>query len=127
MTSAPVMTTQLDGLELVNRGKVRDIYRVPAQTLTPTAAGAGRDMLLLVATDRISAFDVVLPNGIPDKGKVLTQTSAFWFKKLGDLVANHVVTTDVDRMPDAVRQYATLLRGRATLGKRCDPFPVECV
>jgi phosphoribosylaminoimidazole-succinocarboxamide synthase len=121
MSDPPVMTTNLDGLELLNRGKVRDLYRVPAETI------GGAEMLLLVATDRISAFDVVLPNPIPDKGKVLTQTSAFWFRKLGDVVPNHVITTDVDRMPDAVRRHAAVLRGRATLGKRCKPFPVECV
>jgi phosphoribosylaminoimidazole-succinocarboxamide synthase len=116
------MTTNLDGLELLNRGKVRDIYRVP-----PGPEGGTREMLLLVATDRISAFDVVLPNGVPDKGKVLTQTSAFWFRKLADVVPNHVVTTDVDQMPAAVKKHAAVLRGRSTLGKRCDPFPVECV
>jgi phosphoribosylaminoimidazole-succinocarboxamide synthase len=121
MSETPVMTTHLDGLELLNRGKVRDIYRVPADK------PGGKEMLLLVATDRISAFDVVLPNGVPDKGKVLTQTSAFWFKKLADVVPNHVVTTDVDKMPAAVKKHAAVLRGRSTLGKRCDPFPVECV
>jgi phosphoribosylaminoimidazole-succinocarboxamide synthase len=121
MSQTPVMTTQLDGLELLNRGKVRDIYRVPAEK------SGGKEMLLLVATDRISAFDVVLPNGVPDKGKVLTQTSAFWFRKLADVVPNHVVTTDVDQMPAAVKKHAAVLRGRSTLGKRCDPFPVECV
>jgi phosphoribosylaminoimidazole-succinocarboxamide synthase len=121
MSEAPVMYTQLDGLELLNRGKVRDIYRVPAD-----AAGT-HERLLLVATDRISAFDVVLPNGIPDKGKVLTQTSAFWFRRLGEVVPNHVITTDVDQMPDSVRKHAAVLRGRSTLCKKCDPFPVECV
>jgi phosphoribosylaminoimidazole-succinocarboxamide synthase len=121
MSQTPVMTTQLDGLELLNRGKVRDIYRVPADK------PGGKEMLLLVATDRISAFDVVLPNGVPDKGKVLTQTSAFWFRKLADVVPNHVITTDVDQMPAAVKKHAAVLRGRSTLGKRCDPFPVECV
>lgn len=115
------MTTQLEGLELLNRGKVRDIYRVPG-----TAADA-KDMLLLVASDRISAFDVVLPNGIPDKGKVLTQTSMFWFRKLADVVPNHVLTTNVDEMPAPVRRHAAVLRGRSTLCKRCEPFPVECV
>jgi phosphoribosylaminoimidazole-succinocarboxamide synthase len=121
MSETPVMTTQLDGLELLSRGKVRDIYRVPA------AAPGGQEMLLLVASDRISAFDVVLPNGIPDKGKVLTQTSAFWFRKLADVVPNHVITTNVDEMPASVKRHAAVLRGRSTLCKRCDPFPVECV
>ena len=121
MSDQPVMTTQLEGLELLNRGKVRDIYRVPG-----TAADA-KDMLLLVASDRISAFDVVLPNGIPDKGKVLTQTSMFWFRKLADVVPNHVLTTNVDEMPAPVRRHAAVLRGRSTLCKRCEPFPVECV
>ena len=121
MSDSPVLYTQLDGLELLSRGKVRDIYRVPGDG--PSA----KDMLLLVASDRISAFDVVLPNGIPDKGKVLTQTSAFWFRKLAAIVPNHVITTDVDAMPASVRWHAKVLRGRATLCKRCDPFPVECV
>src|SRR5262245_45842956 len=116
-----VLTTSLDGLPFLNRGKVRDIYRVPAESK------GGKDMLLLVATDRISAFDVVLPNGVPDKGKVLTQLSAFWFEKLADVVPNHVVATDVDTMPASVRRHASVLRGRATLCRRCDPFPVECV
>ncbi len=122
MTEAPpLMYSKLDGLELVNRGKVRDIYRVPGDTADAA------EMLLLVATDRISAFDVVLPNGIPDKGKVLTQTSAYWFRRLADIVPNHVITTNVDAMPASVRWHAAVLRGRATLCKKCVPFPVECV
>jgi phosphoribosylaminoimidazole-succinocarboxamide synthase len=121
MAEAPVLYTELEGLELLSRGKVRDIYRVPGES------AAAKDMLLLVASDRISAFDVVLPNGIPDKGKVLTQTSAFWFKRLAEIVPNHVITTDVGAMPPSVRWHAKTLRGRATLCKRCEPFPVECV
>lgn len=121
MSDPPLMYSQLDGLELLSRGKVRDIYRVPGD-----APGA-KDMLLLVASDRISAFDVVLPNGIPDKGKVLTQTSAFWFRKLANIVPNHVISTNVDEMPSSIRWHAKVLRGRSTLCKRCDPFPVECV
>ena len=121
MSDAPMLYSQLEGLEMLSRGKVRDIYRVPGD------APGVKDMLLLVATDRISAFDVVLPNGIPDKGKVLTQTSAFWFRKLASVVPNHVISTNVDEMPASVRWHRETLRGRATLCKRCDPFPVECV
>jgi phosphoribosylaminoimidazole-succinocarboxamide synthase len=117
MTSPVVTKTDLAGLELVGRGKVRDIWRIPGD----------RDRLVLVATDRISAFDVVLPNGIPDKGRVLTAVSAFWFRKLADVVPNHMITDDVEKMPEPVKRHAEVLRGRTMLVRRCDPFPVECV
>lgn len=117
MPTPVVATTDLPGLEFVNRGKVRDIWRVPGD----------RDHLVIVTTDRISAFDVVLPNGIPDKGRVLTALSTFWFRTLADVVPNHLVTDDVDAMPDAVRRHAGVLRGRTHFARRCDPFPVECV
>jgi phosphoribosylaminoimidazole-succinocarboxamide synthase len=117
MTSAVVTKTDLAGLELVGRGKVRDIWRIPGD----------RERLVLVATDRISAFDVVLPNGIPDKGRVLTAVSEFWFAKLADVVPNHMITADVDAMPEPVKRHADVLRGRTMLVRRCDPFPVECV
>jgi phosphoribosylaminoimidazole-succinocarboxamide synthase len=96
------------------RGKVRDIYEVG-------------DALLMIATDRISAFDYVLGSGIPDKGKVLTQLSAFWFARTRAIVANHVITTAVDEYPAALRGDADTLRGRSMLVTRTDPVPVECV
>ncbi len=113
MTST-IATTDLDGLELVRRGKVRDCYAVG-------------DDLLLVATDRLSAYDVVLSPPIPDKGAVLTSLSLFWFEQLEPLVPNHLITADVDEMPEAVRVHADVLRGRSMLVKRLDMVPVECV
>ena len=89
ITAAPLLETNFPDLQLHGRGKVRDIYRVPAE------AAVENDALLLIATDRISAFDYVLGSGIPDKGKVLTQLSAFWFERMGDLVPHHVIATDV--------------------------------
>jgi phosphoribosylaminoimidazole-succinocarboxamide synthase len=112
--ATPLHETALAGLTLHCRGKVRDMYEVD---------GA----LLMVATDRISAFDYVLGSGIPDKGKVLTQISAFWFEQTRDLVANHVITTDPARFPAAARPYADLLRGRSMLVQRTRPAPIECV
>src|ERR1051325_762154 len=106
--------SEVPGLKLLHRGKVRDVYEVD------------EERLLLVATDRISAFDCVLPTLIPDKGRVLTQLSAFWFKKLEHISENHLVTTDTNRMPAAVRQVEGLA-GRTTLVKRTKVFPVECV
>jgi phosphoribosylaminoimidazole-succinocarboxamide synthase len=114
MSDGTVLRTELEGLTLKARGKVRDIYELP-------------DALLIVTTDRISAFDVVLPNGIPDKGKVLTAVSCFWFDQLIDVVPHHLITADVDEMPEAVRAHADVLRGRTMLVKKCDPLPVECV
>ncbi len=114
MNDATVLNTHLEGLTLRAQGKVRDVYDVG-------------DELLIVTTDRISAFDVVLPNGVPDKGKVLTAVSAFWFEQLADVIPNHLLTTDVDEMPHDVRAHADVLRGRAMLVKKCAPLPVECV
>ena len=114
ISTAPLLDTSLEGLILHRRGKVRDVYEV------------GND-LLIVATDRISAFDYVLGSGIPDKGKVLTQLSAFWFERMGDLVPHHMLTWDVAAYPDAVRRHADLLRGRSMLVRRTRPVPVECV
>ena len=113
-TNAPVLETQFATLHLHGRGKVRDIYRVG-------------DHLLLVATDRISAFDYVLGSGIPDKGKVLTQLSAFWFERMDDLVPHHVVATDVADFPAELQPYAETLRGRSMLCRRTRPLPIECV
>jgi phosphoribosylaminoimidazole-succinocarboxamide synthase len=102
------------GLQLLHRGKVRDVFRIDSEAL------------LLVATDRISAFDCVLPVLIPGKGEVLTQLSRFWFGRLAHLSANHFVTTDPELMPPRIREHEWL-RGRSTLVRRTDVFPVECV
>jgi len=114
MVMQAVVETNLPGLTLLGRGKVRDIYEVEGK-------------LLLVASDRLSAFDVVLPDGIPDKGKVLTQISAFWFQKLADIVPNHMISVDVMDFPPAARNHEELLSGRAMLCRKARPLPVECV
>jgi phosphoribosylaminoimidazole-succinocarboxamide synthase len=114
MPNAVVLETNLDGLTLARRGKVRDVYDLG-------------DHLLIVATDRISAFDYILGSGIPDKGKVLTQLSAFWFDHVGDLVPHHVVAVDVDRFPAVTQPHRDVLRGRSMLVKKTEPLPVECV
>jgi phosphoribosylaminoimidazole-succinocarboxamide synthase len=110
-----LLQTDFPGLHLFASGKVRDVYKL------------GSDHLLFVATDRISAFDYVLATGIPNKGRVLTQISLFWFDFLKDVVPNHLITADVDQYPAEVRQYATQIRGRSMLVKRAQMFPVECV
>lgn len=110
----PVTETNLEGLELFNRGKVRDIYDMG-------------DRLLIVATDRISAFDCVLGSGIPWKGKVLTRLTEFWLDFLSDVTANHLVTTDVEEMGEDVARHADVLGGRSMLVSKADPIPIECV
>jgi phosphoribosylaminoimidazole-succinocarboxamide synthase len=112
--TAPLLETTLDGLTLHRRGKVRDVYE----------AGDG---LLIVATDRISAFDYVLGSGIPDKGKVLTQLSAFWFERMDDLVPHHMIAVDPEAFPPAARRHADVLRGRTMFVRRTEPVPIECV
>jgi len=119
LSTAPLLETSLDGLTLNRRGKVRDVYDI--------TLASGDDALLIVATDRISAFDYVLGSGIPDKGKVLTQLSGFWFERMGDLVPHHLISLDVSAFPDAARRHADLLRGRTMLVKKTNPVPVECV
>jgi phosphoribosylaminoimidazole-succinocarboxamide synthase len=109
-----VLATELGGIPLHSRGKVRDVY----------AAG---DHLVIVATDRLSAFDCILPTGIPDKGRVLTQLSVFWFDFLRDLTATHFVTADVSRFPAEFQPYASLLQGRSMLVRRARMVEVECV
>ncbi len=109
-----LLKTELPGVEPFARGKVRDLY----------ALG---DRLLIVATDRISAFDVVLPSGIPDKGRVLTQLSVFWFEFLRDLVPTHFLTATVDEFPQAARRHRAQLEGRAMLVRRAQVVPIECV
>jgi phosphoribosylaminoimidazole-succinocarboxamide synthase len=116
-SSALILDTTLDGLTRHSQGKVRDIYSLPDD---PSA-------LLIVATDRISAFDYVLGSGIPDKGKVLTQLSAFWFGETSDIVANHVRSTRVTDYPAAAHRHADVLQGRSMLVRKTEPFPIECV
>ena len=109
-----VLKTDIPGAKLLNRGKVRDIY------------DAG-DALLFVTTDRISAFDVIMTQGIPMKGIVLTQLSKFWFSQTGDIVANHFITDNITEYPAPFNQHGELLRGRSMLVKKTQPLPVECV
>jgi len=110
--SAVILKTDFPGLKLRARGKVRDIYELG-------------DQLVIVATDRLSAFDVVLPTPIPDKGRVLTQLSLFWFEKLASLVPNHVISAT--NFTGALAPYADSLKGRAMLVRRTEPVPIECV
>ena len=110
----PLLETRLNGLAPHRQGKVRDIFDLG-------------DSLLMVATDRISAFDYVLGSGIPDKGKVLTQLSAFWFEKTAGIVPNHLLTTDVGRYPAEMRPHAEILAGRSMLVRKTHPVPIECV
>ncbi len=112
--AAPLIESALSGVPRLRQGKVRDLYLVG-------------DDVLIVATDRISAFDYVLGSGIPDKGRVLTQLSAFWFARTGGIVPNHVLTADVDRFPAVLAGDADQLRGRAMLVRRTTPLPIECV
>jgi phosphoribosylaminoimidazole-succinocarboxamide synthase len=116
MTSAAtLLQTSLSELPLKRRGKVRDVYTVDD------------NHLLIVATDRISAFDCILPTPIARKGEVLTSLSEFWFQKLSDVISNHMVTTNIDDMPEIVRRYSATLRGRSMLVRAAEVFPVECV
>lgn len=111
----PLLTTDIPQLKLCNRGKVRDIYEI-------------NNTLLIVTTDRISAFDVVLPSGIPYKGMVLTALSEFWFKYTSDIIENHLITTQVENMNnDVIVKHKDTLQGRSMLVKKVDVIPVECV
>ena len=114
MATEALLYTDLPGVPLLNRGKIRDIYDVG-------------EHLLIVASDRISAFDVVMPNGIPDKGKILTALSLFWFDLLRDVTPNHVIETEVARFPDPLPQYADQLAGRSMLVVKAHVLPVECL
>ena len=116
-SSALILDTTLDGLTRHSQGKVRDIYSFPDDP----------GELLIVATDRISAFDYVLGSGIPDKGKVLTQLSAFWFGETSDIVANHLRSTRVREYPAAAHRHADILQGRSMLVRKTEPFSIECV
>ena len=114
MGTSLVHETNLSGLHQPKRGKVRDIYDMG-------------DKLLIIATDRISAFDVVLPNAIPEKGRVLTQISKFWFSKTEDIVKNHLLSTETGDFPEPCRQHADILRGRSMLVRKAKSLPVECI
>ncbi|MCX5850652.1 MAG: phosphoribosylaminoimidazolesuccinocarboxamide synthase [Deltaproteobacteria bacterium] len=114
MGSEGLRETDFEGLRLINRGKVRDIYETG-------------EHLLIVATDRISAFDVVMPDPIPGKGRVLSTMSAFWFRKTEDIIANHLVETGVDSYPPEFHPYRDTLRGRSMIVRKTQPLPVECV
>ncbi|HSB26938.1 MAG TPA: phosphoribosylaminoimidazolesuccinocarboxamide synthase [Pyrinomonadaceae bacterium] len=115
MGAATLLQTSLSDLKLLRRGKVRDVYEIDD------------DQLLIVATDRISAFDCVLPTPIERKGEVLTSLSQFWFEKLGHVVANHLITTNIDEMPDVIKRERISLERRSMLVRRAEVFPVECV
>jgi len=113
----PMIKTDFPGLVLEHRGKVRDMYSIPGHD----------DKLLMVATDRISAYDVVMNDPIPGKGAILTKLSLFWFDLLGDIVENHLITAEVDEYPQACSPYANQLRGRSMLVKKTRPLTIECI
>lgn len=110
----PIVMTNLRSVPLLKRGKVRDIYKV-------------NGALLLVATDRISAFDVVLPTPIPDRGFILTQLSVFWFERTRHIIPNHLITASVDEFPDELQSEREVLEGRSVLVKLAEPLPIESV
>ena len=114
MTTDVVSSTEIKTLKLKGRGKVRDIYDLG-------------DKLLIVATDRISAFDVVMPNPIPDKGRVLTQLSKFWFDLTKEIVPNHVISTEIKDYPKDCQPYGETLMGRSMLVMKTEVLPIECV
>ena len=114
MSNPAIMKTDFQGMTLTSTGKVRDIYAFDSQ-------------LLIVATDRISAFDFIMPNPVPGKGEVLTRMSAFWFEKMADIIPNHVVSTNPDEYPAVCAPYRDLLLGRSMLVKKAKPLPVECI
>jgi len=114
MSNPIIRETDFKELKLVRKGKVRDIYDTG-------------DALLMVTTDRLSAFDVVMPDGIDGKGRVLTQISVFWFKVMEELVGNHLISADVRDFPQVCQKYADILEGRSMLVKKAEPLPVECI
>ncbi|MFA5353063.1 MAG: phosphoribosylaminoimidazolesuccinocarboxamide synthase [Thermodesulfovibrionales bacterium] len=109
-----IMETNIEGVSLLRRGKVRDVYELD-------------EHLLIIATDRVSAFDVVLPNGIPEKGKMLTSISLHWFRQMGDVIENHIIATEVDDYPALLHPYREILEGRSMLVKKAISLPVECI
>jgi len=114
MTSEVLAKSNFEDMKLVKRGKVRDVYEI-------------EDKLLIVASDRISAFDVVMDDPIPDKGKILTHISMFWFDKLASVIENHLISTDPSEYPEICQKYADQLRGRSMLVKKAEPLAVECI
>ena len=112
--SQAITQTDLPGIPLFRKGKVRDVYDLG-------------EHLLLVATDRISAFDVIMPNGIPDKGKILTQMSLFWFDLTSNIVENHLVARRVEDFPSQLQEFSDILEGRSLIVKKADSYPIECV
>ncbi len=106
--------TEFENIQLLKRGKVRDVYDLG-------------DRILMVATDRISAFDVVMPDTVPQKGKILTQISLFWFKIMESICPNHVITSNVEEYPEVCKPYGEILDGRSMLVKKTNPLPIECV
>jgi phosphoribosylaminoimidazole-succinocarboxamide synthase len=114
MQSHPLKQTNLEGIPLVGRGKVRDIYDLG-------------EHLLIVASDRLSAFDVILPDPIPDKGRILTQISLYWFQQMADLTPNHLVASRVADFPQKLKPFAEQLEGRSMLVKKCKPLPIEAI
>ncbi|MGA2554601.1 MAG: phosphoribosylaminoimidazolesuccinocarboxamide synthase [Smithella sp.] len=109
-----IQTTEFKDLNLIGRGKVRDIYSV-------------KNYLLIVTTDRISAFDVIMPNPVPEKGIILNRMSAFWFDKMKDVIGNHIVSTNPAEFPEECAPYRKVLEGRSMLVKKASPLPVECI
>lgn len=114
MTEQPLKSTNLDGINLFKRGKVRDVYDL-------------NDELLIVSTDRISCFDVILPTAIPRKGEVLTRLSTFWFGFTKDIVANHLITANADDFPQRLAEYREIIKDRSMLVKKTEAIPIECV
>lgn len=104
-----VIQTELEGVKLLKKGKVRDVYEV-------------NDSLLIIATDRVSAFDLVLPDPIPDKGRVLTQISIYWFNEMKDIIENHILATDIKDYPPVLHKYKDILEGRSMLVKKLSHF-----
>lgn len=109
-----VLETNLEGIKLFKKGKVRDVYDL-------------KDKLLIVSTDRVSAFDVVLPEGIPDKGRILTELSCFWFNFTADIIKNHLITNDITLYPEELKKYSSILQNRSMLVKKTKLLPVECI
>ena len=109
-----VLKTELSSLKLLKRGKVRDIYDLDK-------------VLLIISTDRVSAFDVILPNGIPGKGRILTAMSVYWFRIMEDIVPNHLIASKINDFPEHIKQYRSVIEGRSMLVKKAKPLPVECI